>query len=59
MELTQMVSKHNMRYDGSWDQMYCKRCHKTFYIRTDMCDSEGISKELKRINKIPCKTKGK
>ena len=55
MELTQMVTKHKMSYSGNWDALYCSRCFKTYYIGADMCDSEGISKELIRINKIPCK----
>jgi len=55
MELTEMVKNHKMKYDGSWDKMRCTRCRKTFTIGADMCDSDGIVKELKRIGRIKCR----
>ncbi len=54
MELTQLIKKHKVSYNGDWSNMYCEICGKTFIIGVDMCDSEGILKELKRIDRIPC-----
>lgn len=55
MELTDMIENHKVKYSGNWDTLYCIRCHQEFVIGADMCDSEKIMEELKRIDKIPCK----
>ena len=55
MELTDMIKNHKVRYDGDWSELHCKRCGKSFTIGVDMCDSEGILRQLKRIDKIKCK----
>lgn len=53
-ELTDAITNHDCTYDGDWSQLFCKRCRKRFTIGADMCDSEGITKELKRINRRLC-----
>ena len=55
MELTDMIENHRAKYDGNWDRLLCLECGKTFFIGADMCDSTLIEKELRRIDKIPCK----
>ena len=55
MELTDMVKNHKLHYEGNWDKLRCSKCHQLFHIRKDMCDAEGITEELRRINKLPCK----
>lgn len=54
MELTDLIRNHKTKYNGSWDELLCTRCGKSFSIGADMCDAELIEKELKRIDKIPC-----
>ena len=54
-ELTDFLKNHVMKYDGDWSMLFCKRCRKRFTISADMCDSNMILKELKRIDKIKCK----
>ena len=55
MELTDMIKNHKVRYNGNWDNLHCRICGKYFRIGADMCDSTLIEKELRRIDKIPCK----
>lgn len=54
MELTEMVKHHKLVCDGDWNRMCCTRCKKHFTIGADMCDADGIARELRRIDKIKC-----